>query len=82
MFDSDFFKKVSLPYATTKERYESRLTKFQEKYGKYKGWCKYHFWWVAHNCVAHNLIGLFPCKRTFDLHDYTSNRINLVEKEV
>lgn len=33
-------------------------------------------WWVAHNCVAHPLIGLWPCRTTFDLHDYTARRMH------
>lgn len=32
-------------------------------------------WWVVHNLVAHPLIALFPCRITFDFHDYTSERM-------
>lgn len=43
---------------------------------------RHHFWWLAHNCVAHMGIGLFPTRATFWLHDYTSSKINFPDKPV
>lgn len=37
---------------------------------------KHRFWWILHNCFAHIAIGLFPCKLSFKLHDWTSERLN------
>jgi hypothetical protein len=34
--------------------------------------------WLFHNIPVHILIGLFPCKATFSLHDWSSNRLNAV----
>lgn len=42
---------------------------------------KHDFWWIIHNCVAHPLIGVFPTKVMFDLHDWTSRRIMAVPLE-
>lgn len=38
----------------------------------------HHFWWFVHNCIAHPLIGVVPSHLTFQLHDWTSNKINLL----
>ena len=37
---------------------------------------KHRGWWLAHNCVAHPLIGLAPYKWTFDFHDWTSRKLH------
>jgi hypothetical protein len=55
------------------ERFENRLQVFKNEG---KPVYKHHFWWFVHNCVAHPLIGLAPCKSTFNLHDWTSKKIN------
>lgn len=55
------------------ERFEKRKEVFkQEEEPIYK----HHVWWLIHNCIAHPLIGIFPCKKTFDFHDWTSIKIN------
>lgn len=55
------------------ERFESRLEVFKKED---KPVYKHHIWWFIHNCVAHPLIGIAPCKSTFDFHDWTSKKIN------
>lgn len=39
------------------------------------GWLRHHFWWMIHNIPVHVLIGLFPFKPLFMLHDWTSSRL-------
>lgn len=55
------------------ERFEKRKEVFKQKEEPIY---KHHVWWLIHNCIAHPLIGLFPCKWTFDFHDWTSIKIN------
>ena len=59
---------------TAQQRFNTRIEK--HKKGKVSVW-RHHFWWFVHNCIAHVGIGLFPCKKTFKFHDYTSDKINL-----
>lgn len=33
------------------------------------------FWWIAHNFVAHALIGVLPCKPTLRLHDWSARKM-------
>lgn len=33
--------------------------------------------WRMHNCVAHMLIGLAPCRWTFQYHDETAKKMNV-----
>jgi len=33
--------------------------------------------WVLHNAISHVAIGVFPCKTTFDLHDWTARLMNV-----
>lgn len=35
-----------------------------------------HAWWIAHNTVAHPLIGLLPVGPFFRLHDWTSRKMH------
>lgn len=56
-------------------RYYKRIEKFKAS-GKSWPRTRHQFWWVFHNCVAHTLLGLFPCQWTFRLHDWTSVRLN------
>lgn len=60
----------------SEQRYEDRAKVHMDTYGHKK---RYLFWWLVHNCVAHPLIGFFPCRRMFDLHDWTSAKINVRE---
>lgn len=55
------------------ERFESRVAGFKKED---KPVYKHHFWWFVHNCLAHPAIGVYPCKKTFDFHDWTSKKIN------
>jgi hypothetical protein len=70
---------------TTEIRYEQRkriwrdyagqmsyLTKSQVKFPA----LQHRFHWLLHNIPIHILIGLFPCKTTFKLHDWSSDRLN------
>jgi len=57
----------------SEDRFKKRLDVFRQDN---KPIFKHHIWWLIHNCVVHPLIGFFPCKTTFDWHDYTSKRIN------
>jgi len=58
---------------TAHGRFWWRIEKWKEKTGSAK---EHHFWWFVHNCIAHPMIGVLPIKRTFDFHDYTSDKIN------
>lgn len=55
------------------QRFESRVAIFKKED---KPVYKHHVWWFIHNCIAHPLIGVAPCKKTFDFHDWTSKKIN------
>lgn len=55
------------------DRFEKRKEVFKQQE---EPLYKHHFWWLVHNCIAHPLIGFFPCKKTFDFHDWTSIKIN------
>jgi len=55
------------------ERFEARVEGFKQES---KPVFKHHVWWFIHNCIAHPMIGLAPCKKTFDFHDWTSKKIN------
>lgn len=55
------------------QRFEGRVAVFQKEN---KPVYKHHFWWFVHNCVAHPMIGIWPSKKTFDFHDWTSKKIN------
>jgi len=59
--------------AGAEARFEKRKEVFRQEA---KPIYKHHAWWLIHNCVAHPLIGMFPCKKTFDFHDWTSIKIN------
>lgn len=57
----------------SEDRFNKRIENFKKVN---KPIYKHHVWWIIHNCVAHPLIGFFPCKKTFEFHDYTSKKIN------
>jgi len=59
--------------AGAEDRFEKRKEVFKQKE---EPLYKHYIWWLIHNCVAHPLIGIFPCKSTFDFHDWTSIKIN------
>jgi hypothetical protein len=61
---------------TSADRYADRLAEFYAVFGDI-GWWLHLAAWIAHNCVAHPLLGLFPGPRTVDLHDRTSDWLNL-----
>ncbi len=54
-------------------RFQKRIKEFKSEA---KPIYKHHSWWFVHNCIAHPLIGVIPCKSTFDFHDWTSKKIN------
>ena len=55
---------------------EQRFHRIIEKLkNKNNGVYKYRFWWIVHNCLAHFMIGIFPCKFSFKFRDYTSKKI-------
>lgn len=40
------------------------------------GYVTHHFWWLLHNCVSHPVLGLVPCQKTVDFHDWSSDKLN------
>jgi hypothetical protein len=40
----------------------------------------HHGWWLIHNIIAHPLIGIAPCRATFQFHDWTSEKLNRAPK--
>lgn len=66
MFDFD------KPEDGSEQRYDERVANNQAPADR----IKHQGWWLAHNCVAHPLIGLLPYKWTFDFHDWTSRKLN------
>jgi len=55
------------------ERFEHRLSVFREKKMSI---ARHNMWWFIHNAIAHPMIGIIPCKKTFAFHDWTSKKIN------
>jgi hypothetical protein len=55
------------------ERFEHRLKVFKERKMSI---AVHNWWWFVHNVIAHPMIGIAPCKRTFAFHDWTSRKIN------
>lgn len=74
----DMVKKQSEEFPSSDEtgaeqRFEGRVAVFQKEN---KPVYKHHFWWFVHNCIAHPMIGVWPSKKSFDFHDWTSKKIN------
>jgi hypothetical protein len=61
------------PEDGSQQRFKARVKEFKKKQIPV---LLHHYWWLVHNCIAHPLIGIAPCKNTFDFHDYTSRKIN------
>lgn len=60
---------------TSQGRYQRRVHMFKID-GKSFSRIRHGFWWVLHNCVAHPLLGILPFSKTFQFHDWTSNKLN------
>jgi len=60
----------------------SSYLRFYHRLGRFKARKKnfprtrHAFWWLMHNCAAHIAIGLVPIKASFELHDWTSKKLN------
>lgn len=68
---------------TTKNAWEddsTSLGRFRERIQSWmqqpNGYLEHHLWWVLHNCVAHPVLGLAPCKETIEFHDWASKKLN------
>jgi pterin-4a-carbinolamine dehydratase len=61
---------------TASERYAQRRAFFITRYGQ-AGRVLHRAAWIAHNCVAHPLLGVVPGKVTLRLHDRTADVLNL-----
>jgi hypothetical protein len=61
---------------TASERYDQRHTRFVARFGQ-AGRLLHRAAWIAHNCVAHPLLGVVPGELTMRLHDRTSDVLNL-----
>ena len=61
----------------SEQRYRSRIENYKQKGAPVR---RHMFWWLVHNVVAHPLIGFFPTRVMFELHDWTSE-INLRERQ-
>lgn len=59
--------------STSIGRFNKRVIEWNESSN---GYLRHHFWWMVHNCVAHPILGLVPCKKTVDFHDWTSENLN------
>lgn len=56
-------------------RYELRKRLFLRD-GKLHPKLRHYGWWFLHNCIAHPMLGVVPCTQTFQLHDWTSKKLN------
>lgn len=75
MFDFDYMPEDD-PKRTAYGRYEARKEDWAYLTDEHWTWRFRHaFWWVLHNCIIHMLIGLIPCKKTMDLHDWSSQKL-------
>jgi len=61
--------------STCESRYHERVEKFVQD-GTPNPRLRHHLLWLAHNCVAHPLLGVLPNMRTVELHTVTSNWLN------
>lgn len=76
MFDDDdpmFNRKPSLQ--GSEGRYRLRQALFLVD-GKPLPRVRHFGWWLLHNCVAHPILGVCPVRKTFELHDWTSKKLN------
>lgn len=64
--------KVDLAEVTTQDRFRIRQEIHRENGTPL---LYHHLWWFVHNCIAHPLIGVIPCRPTFEFHDYTSRKL-------
>lgn len=65
--DDEFYGFIG-PEPGSEQRYVQRLAE--------RPWVAHTFWWFVHNCIAHPLIGIMPCRLTFDFHDWSSERMH------
>lgn len=57
-------------------RYFTRQLLFAEQHGR-AGRLRHALAWWLHNCVAHPILGLLPCRASVWLHDRTADWLNL-----
>jgi hypothetical protein len=66
-----FFDEEKDPVGSSAVRYASRQVRFVKEPKLY-----HTALWVLHNCVAHPLLGILPCRETVDIHKLTSMWLN------
>jgi len=66
---------------TSWERYEQRLAAFIAD-GKPHPRLRHHALWIAHNVVAHPLLGVLPIQQMAEVHKLTSDWLNHKEVDV
>lgn len=62
---------------TCEGRYADRLAAFREAFGDQLGERVHRAAWLAHNCIAHPLLGISPSSWAVRLHDQTADWLNL-----
>lgn len=62
--------------STAASRFAHRSRQFQARFGRLGG-ALHAAAWLAHNNVAHPLLGIVPCAATLRVHDVTSQWLNL-----
>jgi len=56
-------------------RFHARIEKFKEA-EKPLPRTQHLFWWVFHNAITHPLLAFFPVRWSFQLHDWSSKKLN------
>lgn len=62
--------------ADAETRYTDRQLRFAVHHGR-RGRTLHALAWLLHNCVAHPLLGLLPCRASVWLHDRSADWLNL-----
>lgn len=60
----------------SQKRYAARIVKWAATLQSFSLW-RHWFWWMAHNCLAHPMLGFDPTQKTVAFHDLTSRKLNL-----
>ncbi|MEL6345781.1 MAG: hypothetical protein AAFV53_21910 [Myxococcota bacterium] len=67
--------------STAAGRYAQRSRAFQDRFGRLGGTI-HAAAWLAHNNIAHPLLGIAPCETTIRIHDVTAQWLNLMPHPV
>jgi hypothetical protein len=69
------FEKEEAKALGSEGRYAARIEKFKVQ-GKRFPRLQHYAWWFVHNIFAHGWLAIWPCRKSFRFHDWTSIKLN------